>query len=259
MSSTAADWIVPDWAPHPHVRALVTTRVGGVSAAPWNSMNVGIAVGDDPAQVAANRARLAARLPAAPRWLRQVHGTRVIPHPETAPGDAVAPPEADAAWTSRSSVVCVVQMADCLPVLFASDDGTVVGAAHAGWRGLAAGVLEATVDALPVVPERLHAWLGPAIGPTRFEVGDEVRAAFVAIAPEAARAFRPADSTGQWFADLFALARMRLAAKGVRQVTGGGLCTASDPLRFFSHRRDRVTGRMAACVWIAPQDQSPRS
>ncbi|MCU0869618.1 MAG: peptidoglycan editing factor PgeF [Burkholderiales bacterium] len=244
------DWIVPAWAPHPAVRALVTTRVGGTSAAPFDTMNVGVAVGDAPAAVALNRARLAAHLPAPPRWLTQVHGTGVVRHVAAATPDAPLP-QADAAWTTDADVVCVVQMADCLPVLLAADDGSAVAAAHAGWRGLAAGVLEATIDAMSMPPARLHAWLGPAIGPDRFEVGDDVRDAFTAADPGAAIAFRPGDRAGKWWADLFVLARRRLAHAGIAHVAGGGTCTASDPARFFSHRRDGTSGRMAACIWRA--------
>jgi YfiH family protein len=230
------------------VKALVTTRQGGVSAAPYDSLNLGIAVGDDPEHVATNRGRVAGLLPSSPRWLRQVHGARVV----TA-DDVTAPPDADAAVTATPGVVCVVQMADCLPVLFATADGRKVGAAHAGWRGLAAGVLENTVAALDADPATVSAWLGPAIGPTAFEVGDEVREAFVACDPRADEAFTP-HGPGKWLSDLFALARLRLDAAGLALVSGGGLCTVSDPTRFFSHRRDRVSGRMAAMVWIEDPD-----
>ncbi len=236
--------IVPSWSAPQSVKALVTTRQGGVSAAPYDSLNLGIAVGDNPEHVALNRARVSAFLPSTPRWLKQVHGPRVV-----SADDISTPPEADAAVTSTPGVVCVVQMADCLPVLFATGDGRKVGAAHAGWRGLAAGVLESTVAALDADPATVSAWLGPAIGPTAFEVGDEVRDAFVGHDPRAADAFVP-HGPGKWLADLFSLARLRLAAAGLTQVFGGGLCTVSDPARFFSHRRDRVSGRMAAMVWI---------
>jgi YfiH family protein len=240
------EWITPDWPTHPRVRALVTTRSGGVSSGPWSTLNLGIAVGDAPEAVAANRARLREHLPADPRWLRQVHGIGVV-----AAETVAAPVEADASFTRTAEVVCAIQMADCLPVLFAARDGSAVGAAHGGWRGLAGGVIERAVEAMAIEPAGLIAWLGPAIGPDAFEVGDEVRAAFLAVDPAASGAFRPLRE-GKWLADLFTLARLRLARAGVREVHGGGMCTYSDAARFFSHRRDRVSGRMAALVWLAP-------
>ncbi len=236
--------IVPSWTVPPSVKALVTTRQGGVSAAPYDSLNLGTAVGDNPEHVSLNRARVSALLPSPPRWLKQVHGPRVV-----SADDITTPPEADASMTAVPGVVCVVQMADCLPVLFATGDGRKVAAAHAGWRGLAAGVLENTVAALDADPATISAWLGPAIGPSAFEVGDEVREAFVGHDPRAADAFVP-HGPGKWLADLFSLARLRLDTAGLTQVFGGGLCTVSDPARFFSHRRDRISGRMAAMVWI---------
>jgi YfiH family protein len=235
--------VLPDWPAPATVKALVTTRVGGTSTGPYASLNLGTAVGDDPVRVAENRARLRTLLPDEPRWLRQVHGTRVV-----AAESVRAPEEADAAVTRRPAVVCVAQMADCLPVLLTSRDGSAVGAAHAGWRGLAAGVVERTVEALGTRPAELLAWLGPAIGPDAFEVGDEVREAFVRHDPGAARAFVSVRA-GKWLADLYALARMRLEAAGVGAVHGGGWCTFGDATHFFSHRRDGVTGRMAALVW----------
>lgn len=239
----------PDWPASPLVRALMTTRQGGTSPPPWDSLNLGVAVGDDPARVSANRALVGALLPQAPRWLRQVHGRAVVHADAVQPH---APPEADAAWTTTPGVVCCVQVADCLPVLLAARDGSAVGAAHAGWRGLAAGVIEATVAAMPVPAAALFAWLGPAIGPASFEVGEEVLAAFVRHDPGSAAAFQP-HGPGKWLADLFTLARRRLHAAGVTAVHGGGLCTVADPARFFSHRRDRPGGRMAALVWIEPR------
>lgn len=241
---TLADCLVPDWPAPARVRALVTTRRGGCSLAPYDSLNLGVRVGDDPTRVARNRASLLALLPDVPRWLTQVHGAGVVPAEE-----ATEATQADASYTRRPGVVCAIQMADCLPVLFAADDATVVAAAHAGWRGLAAGVLDNTVHNLPVAPDRLLAWLGPAIGPQAFEVGDEVREAFLdgdARAGDAFRAGRP----GKWYADLYALARRRLARCGVTRIHGGGLCTHTDSTRFFSHRRDTVSGRMAALVWL---------
>ena len=239
-----ADWIVPDWPAAPNVRAFVTTRAGGVSTGPYATCNLAERTADDAAAVRANHERLEALLPARPRWLRQVHGDRVL-----RADDVAQPMEADAAYTTTPGVVCAVRIADCMPVLLADTAGTAVGIAHAGWRGLSAGVVENTVRALPVPPSSLIAWLGPAIGPDAFEVGDEVRAAFCDVDPQAASAFRP-HKPGKWLADLFALGRQRLAACGVTRVYGGGLCTYSNPDRFYSHRRNPVTGRMAALIWL---------
>jgi polyphenol oxidase len=246
MTLRAADLLVPDWPAHRAVRAIVTTRTGGVSGPPFESLNLGIAVGDDPEAVQENRARLRACLPSEPRWLRQVHGNDVV---DAAAVTALV--DADGSWTNQPGVVCVVQMADCLPVLFADRAGTRVAAAHAGWRGLAGDVLGSAVRALDTDPATLIAWMGPAIGPSAFEVGDDVRDAFVGHAAEAGAAFVP-HGPGKWLADLFMLARQRLAALGVGVVHGGGLCTVGDPTRFFSHRRDRVSGRMAAAIWLEP-------
>jgi polyphenol oxidase len=239
------DFILPDWPAPPRVRAVVTTRSGGVSGGPFASLNLGDHVGDDPQAVASNRARLRAalRLPAEPLWLAQVHGAEVARF-----GVSAATPRADAAVTHRSGEVCVVMVADCLPVLFAAPAGGAVGIAHAGWRGLAAGVLERTIDAMGVPPGDLIAWLGPAIGPEAFEVGDEVRAAFCGPDPAAARHF-VVNARGRWWADLSGLARDRLAGAGVTAVYGGGPCTFTDPERFFSYRRDGLTGRFAALIW----------
>lgn len=244
MNNPPAGWIVPDWPVPATVRALVTTRAGGVSSGPYASLNLGIAVNDDPAAVAENRRRVRAHLPAEPRWLKQVHGVGVV-HADS----VTTLVEADAATTRTPGVVCVVQMADCMPVLLAARDGSIVGIAHAGWRGLAGGVVERTIEAMDAGPASIIAWLGPAIGPNAFEVGDEVRAAFVADDASAATAFRPLQA-GKWLADLFALARQRLQRAGVAAVHGGGLCTVADPTRFFSHRRDRISGRMGAFLWI---------
>lgn len=237
-------WIAPDWPAHPRVRAFVTARAGGVSAGGYASFNIGDLTADDPAAVAENKCRLAAMLPASVRWLRQVHGPRVV-HADEVSGIV----EADASYTHAEGVVCAVKIADCMPVLVADREGTRVGAAHAGWRGLAAGVVENTVAALNARPGSLMAFLGPAIGPEAFEVGDEVREAFCDVDAGAAAAFR-AGRPGKWFADLFALGRQRLARCGVHEVYGGGLCTYSDPGRFYSHRRHPATGRMAALIWL---------
>lgn len=239
-------WIVPDWPAPAHVKALSTTRAGGVGAAPFDSLNLGTHVGDDPAVVAANRALLRALLPAEPCWLNQVHGTVVV---DLATAHGV--PDADGAVSRKPGAVCVVMTADCLPVLLCDRAGTVVGAAHAGWRGLQGGIIEATVKAMGVPAADIMAWLGPAIGPAAFEVGDEVKAAFVADCPAAAEAFRPAGPAGKWLADLYLLARQRLAALGVVSVSGGDACTCTEPGRFFSYRRDGRTGRMASLVWLA--------
>lgn len=248
MKATDPAFLIPDWPAPARVRAVMTTRAGGVSLGPYASFNLGRSCGDDLESVLENRRRLSRTLvlPSDPCWLKQVHGSRVVRLPEHEPT-----PEADASFTTQTGAVCVVQAADCLPVLFCDDGAGVVAAAHAGWRGLAAGVLENTVRALPAAPATLMAWLGPAIGPTAFEVGAEVREAFVKSDAGAASAFRAVEG-GKYFADLFALARRRLAAAGVVRIYGGGACTVSDPVRFFSHRRDRLSGRMAALVWLAP-------
>ncbi len=240
------DWIVPDWPAPARVKALITTRNGGVSPPPFDTLNLATHVGDDPAAVARNRARLRreATLPAEPRWLDQVHGRLV------ADLDGEAPPCcADAAVTSTPGEVCAVLTADCLPVLLCDRAGRRVAAAHAGWRGLCGGVIEAAVKALGVEGGAVMAWLGPAIGPGAFEVGDEVRAAFVDVDPAAAVAFSPAGG-GHWRADLYRLARQRLADCGVGFVGGGGYCTVTEADRFFSYRRDGRTGRMASLIWI---------
>lgn len=239
--------LTPEWPAPSNVRAAFTLRMGGVSAAPFNTLNVGAHVGDAPAHVADNRQRVrtALVLPGEPAWLEQVHGTGLVELDETMPST----PTADAILTRRAGQVCVVQVADCLPVLFAAADGSAVAAAHAGWRGLAAGVLEATVGRLGIEPRRLLAWLGPAISAPHFEVGAEVRAAFTAADAGAATAFVE-NARGRWQCDLYALARRRLTALGVGALFGGGWCTYADPSRFFSYRRDGRCGRMAALVWL---------
>jgi YfiH family protein len=251
-----------NWPAPPGVHALTTLRgPAGGSQVPFDRFDMGLRNGDDVAIVAANRALLARglSLPSAPRWLRQVHGTQV--HDAGAPsflpagGEEVAPePEADAAVTRTPGTVLAILTADCLPVAFASADGRVVAAAHAGWRGLASGVLEATVDAMAVPPATLLAWLGPAAGPDAYEVGSEVHDAFVGRDPRAAAAFT-ATRPGHWLVDLYALARQRLHAAGLapRAIHGGGLSTLTDPARFYSHRRDQPTGRMATLVWKQPK------
>lgn len=217
-----ASLIRPDWPAHPRVRALVTTRASGDTTR-------------------FRRDSFALHVPGDPIWLRQVHGTRVI--------DADAQPvlpEGDASVARKPGTVCAVRMADCLPVLLSDVDGSVVAAAHAGWRGLSAGVIEATVEAMRTSPARITAWLGPAIGPDAYEVGEEVRRAFAGH-EDAFRGTRP----GHWLLDLYAVARKRLAKAGVAKVHGGGYCTYTEAARFFSYRRDRATERMAALVWLA--------
>ncbi len=239
----ALELIAPDWPAPPNVRAFATTRIGGVSLPPYDSFNLAGHVGDDPAAVAENRRRLRARLPAEPVWLTQVHGARCVDAAAAAPGE-----EADAAFATAPNVVCAVLTADCLPVLLCDDTGSVVAAAHAGWRGLLAGVLESTAAAMKMPGERLMAWLGPAIGPQNFVVGDEVRRAFVAADPQAAAAF-VAHPHGRWLCDIYLLARQRLTALGVRRLAGADFCTVRDAQRCFSYRREGVTGRIASLIW----------
>lgn len=239
-------WIAPQWPAPARVRAVMTTRAGGTSLAPFDSLNLGTRAGDAIDNVLLNRARLRASLPAEPRWLRQVHGTGVVDA-----ATAVDEPEADAAFARRPGVVCAVLVADCMPVLICERTGTTVAVAHAGWRGMSGGVIESAVAAMNAPPEELMAWLGPAIGPDHFEVGDDVRQAFAARDPAAQAAFAPFPGRSEkWLCDLELLARQRLHAVGVRQVHGGGFCTVGDA-RFFSHRRDHgKSGRMAALIWI---------
>lgn len=240
---SAHDWLTPDWPAPANVRACVTTRGGGVSAAPFDTFNLGDHVDDDPAAVASNRAHLVDMLGCQPAWLRQVHGIVV------AEADPAVVIEADGNWTATPGIACTAMTADCLPALFCDRAGTRVAAAHAGWRGLAGGVLEATVKALNVAPQELLVWLGPAIGPSAFEVGAEVREAFVQQHTEAASAFVPSVNAGKFMADIYQLARIRLAAIGVTAVSGGGFCTYSDP-RFYSYRRSPRTGRFASLIWL---------
>ena len=246
--SNEADWIVPDWPAPVRVRALSTTRSGGVSRAHFASMNLALHVGDDPQDVAENRRRLQKRIGVPVAWLEQVHGREVTE------ADPAATPVADALLTRRAGLACAVMTADCLPVLLCDRAGSVVAAAHAGWRGLAAGVLEATVERMATPPEELLAWIGPAIGPAAFEVGEEVRAAFVGQHAGAEAAFVPGSHTGKWLADLGRLARQRLARLGVEAVYGDASCTHADAGRFYSHRRDGRGGRMATLVWLADAD-----
>jgi YfiH family protein len=238
-----SDWIVPEWPAPAHIKTLITTRNGGVSRGPFASFNLGLRAGDDPEAVTANRAYLRRLLPQEPKWLAQQHGTAAV---EVDGIDGL--PAADASIARQPGTVCVIMIADCVPVLFTDQSGTLVAAAHAGWRGLAGGVIENTVRSMSVSPGEVLAYLGPGIGPQAFEVGTDVHDAFVARNALAASAFTPG-CAGKWLADIYALARLALAHAGVTRVYGGGLCTVSDPLRFYSYRRDRVTGRMAALIW----------
>ncbi|AKA22410.1 peptidoglycan editing factor PgeF [Pseudomonas chlororaphis] len=238
-----SDWLIPDWPAPAGVKACVTTRAGGVSLAPFDSLNLGDHVDDDPRAVAENRRRLTDRFSMQPAWLQQVHGIDVVE------ADPSLVATADASWTSTPGIACTAMTADCLPVLFCDRSGSRVAAAHAGWRGLAAGVLEATLDSLNVAPAEVLAWLGPAIGPQAFEVGPEVREAFVRHLPLTEQAFVPGHNPGKFMADIYRLARLRLAACGVTAVYGGGFCTVSDP-RFYSYRRSPRTGRFASLVWL---------
>ena len=236
-------FLIPDWPAPAGVRACVTTRAGGVSVAPFDSFNLGDHVGDDPVAVAHNRHRLTHIFDVQHAWLSQVHGVVVAP---ATPGQIA---EADASWTATPGIACTVMTADCLPALFCDRAGTRVAAAHAGWRGLAAGVLEAAAQSLNVEPQDILVWLGPAIGPKAFEVGGEVREVFIKDLPDAAAAFVPSINEGRYMADIYELARLRLARCGITAVYGGGFCTVTDP-RFFSYRRSSRTGRFASLVWI---------
>ena len=236
--------IIPDWPAPVNVKALQTTRRGGISGAPYDSLNLGDHVGDAPLAVAHNRILLNTLLPSEPVWLEQVHGTKVVNADMT---DCL--PQADACIARHRAAVCVVMTADCLPILLCDTRGTVVGAAHAGWKGLAAGVIESTVRAMDVAPQDVMAWLGPAISQQAFEVGKEVRALFVDADPQTAAAFIPGQQ-GKWLADIYRLARLRLNALGTTQIYGGSYCTYRESEKFFSYRRDGVTGRMGTFIWL---------
>lgn len=243
-------WLVPDWPAPANVFAGTTTRQGGVSVAPYDSLNFGDNVGDSAVAVAANRSLLKQQcdLPAEPVWLKQVHGIEVV---NAATVNDI--PVADASYSHQSNSVCAVMTADCLPVLLCNQAGSVVAAVHAGWHGLADGVIEATVKGMGVSASNLMAWLGPAIGPEAFEVGDEVRQQFMDVEPQAVEAFQSSGLSsvqGRWLADIYLLARQRLASLGVEQVYGGHCCTYTDAERFYSYRRDGATGRMASLIWL---------
>jgi polyphenol oxidase len=266
------DWIDPKahgWNAPPSVRAVITTRAGGVSAGDYASFNLSLRVGDDEHAVRENRRRLRTLLPAEPLWLRQVHGTHCVraDHLSMAPAQDNTEPEADASYSATHGVVCAIGMADCMPVLMCDRTGTRVGVAHAGWKGLCAGVIENLLDKLlqasgpAVAPEDMLVFLGPCIGPNRFEVGEDVLQAFAERNPAAQQHFVPREGVpGKYLADLYALARQRLAARGVTQISGGGFCTLGDRVkqpdgsetpRFFSYRREKRSGRMGAFVWLA--------
>lgn len=241
------DIIQPDWPAPANIKALTTTRAGGVSTGSYSSFNLATHVDDLPEHVLQNRQRLCEcfHLPAEPVWLNQVHGVAVV---DAAVATSSAEVAADASYSDQRDRVCAVMTADCLPLLFCNRAGTRVAAAHAGWRGLQAGVIEATVAALGDNPDQLLVWLGPAIGPAAFEVGDEVRTAFIADLPDSAVAF-VANRPGHWLADIYLLARMRLRRLGIESVYGGQFCTYTDAQRFYSYRRDPTTGRMATLIW----------
>lgn len=241
------EFLFPQWPAPENVRAATTTRQGGISQSPFDSLNMAGHVGDAPEAVATNRKRVAERLalPDTPHWLSQIHGT-VVANLDL---ETTGMPEADACMTRKAGCICAVLTADCLPVLFCDKSGTRVAAAHAGWRGLAAGVLEATVASLGVPGNELLAWLGPAIGPRSFEVGEEVFQAFTNQDSDTESAFRKSGQN-HWYADLYQLARNRLYKVGVTDVFGGGLCTFADSQRFYSYRRDGKTGRMASLIWL---------
>lgn len=249
----AGDWLTPDWPAAAHVRAVSTTRQGGVGTGLYAALNLSDYVGDASATVTQNRAYLshALALPSAPHWLTQVHGTHVVTlnaAPDT-PGHVV---EGDASTTRTPGVVCVVQTADCLPILLCDRAGTSVAAVHAGWRGLAHGVIDAALAQMQVPPEQIIAWLGPAIGPDAFEVGDDVRDAFLQSDERTHIAFQKR-AAGKWLADLYQLARLRLQRLDVAHVSGGGRCTVTENEQFFSYRRDGAkTGRMATLIWLTP-------
>jgi polyphenol oxidase len=253
MASPDLPHILPQWPAPPGVRALCSARTGGVSAAPFDSLNLGDHVGDEPDAVAANRKSFEDALGARPVFMRQVHGLHVA----VLDADSRDGIEADACITGTAGLACTIMVADCLPVLLAADDGRTVGAAHAGWRGLAGGVVEATVDAMSAIgadASKLLVWLGPCIGPDEFEVGDEVKLEFERHDIAATMHFKPAGA-GKWLADLQGLARQRIQALGVTRIFGNDgsrdWCTVSNPSRFFSHRRDRISGRFAAAISIA--------
>ena len=247
MSSRDSSYVCPTWPAPSSVRAYVSTRIGGVSSVPFDGLNLGLHVQDDSEAVMRNRQLFASYIdmPDSATWLNQVHGTDVVSLPCES-----FPDSADAAFSSSVNQVCAVLTADCLPVFFCNQSGTQVAVAHAGWRGLCAGVLESTLAQFDEKDVAM-AWLGPAIGPNAFEVGGEVREAFISVLPDAEIAFKPAEEAGKWLGDLYLLAKQRLVAAGVTQIYGGDYCTFTDEEHFYSYRRDGKTGRMASVIWIA--------
>lgn len=239
-----AHFIYPDWPAPSHVKALQTTRLGGFSQGDFAELNLAAHVGDDPITVNRNRQLLAPWLPSEPVWLNQVHGVTVVDA-----GVASCVSDADASYSNKKGAVCAVMTADCLPLLVCDQSGTEVAAIHAGWKGLLDGVIESTIQTMQSAPESLLVWMGPAIGPTAFEVGTEVKSAFIDQQMEAEAAFVP-NPNDKWLGDLYLLARLRLQRLGVKYIHGGELCTYSDNQRFFSYRRDGVTGRMATLIWL---------
>jgi len=237
------DFIIPDWPAPANVKAIQTTRLGGYSVAPYGSLNLGLHVQDDGLAVAKNRQLLSDYLPSEPVWLNQVHGVEVIDVTKS-----LCVQDADASFSKNKNVVCVTMTADCLPVLLCNQQGTAVASIHAGWRSLCDGVIEATIKMMGVESEELMAWLGPAIGPDAFEVGSEVREAFIAQDAQADQAFKAYGD--KWLGDLYGIAKQRLNKQGLNKIYGGGECTYSNPSRYFSFRRDGLTGRMATMIWF---------
>lgn len=239
------DMILPDWPAPFNVKAIQTTRNGGLSLTPYDTLNLGAHVNDDPLAVDQNRQLLKQYLPSEPVWLNQVHGTDVI---KLEPEKNKHNQDADAAFSTYKNVVCVTMTADCLPILLCNIQGTAVASIHAGWRSLCDDVIETTIKSMGLQPEHLMAWLGPAIGPKAFEVGDEVRQAFIAKDQQAKEAFNP--SGNKWLGDLYLIAKQRLYRQGINKIYGGGECTFSHASKYFSYRRDGITGRMATMVWF---------
>ena len=242
-----AQWLIPDWDAPQNIRAIMTTRQGGFSPLPFDSMNLGDHVNDNPKKVEKNRASLKERLnlPNDPQWLTQIHSATVA----NADQQSASKIEADASVAHHVASVCAVMTADCLPVLFCNQQGTAIAAAHAGWRGLHAGILEQTVKSLNCPTSEIIAWFGAAIGPQHFEVGEEVRTAFISVQKEAKQAFTPSENKNKWLADIYTLARLRLQSIGVTNITGGKECTYSNDKLFYSYRRETNTGRMASLIW----------
>lgn len=244
---TADSFIIPDWPAPDRIKALSTTRQGGFSLPPYDGFNLGTHVGDEPKTVIKNRDYLVdvAQLPESPRWLNQIHGTRVINS-----NDWQLDIDADAIFSQQNNHICTIMTADCLPLLLCNKQGDTVAAIHAGWRGLAAGIIEKTIAEFRCSPQDILVWLGPAIGPNQFEVGTDVYQNFTQHSAKASQAFQQTDAA-HYLADIYLLARQRLTALGITAIFGGDLCTASDKQHFFSYRRDNITGRMASMIWIS--------